>query len=236
MPGLNVLPLGVGDAFSALHYSSCVLLECDGQHILIDCPHPIRKILHEAGFGIDVPDIHAVVLTHLHADHSSGVEGFGYYAYFTLGRRAHLVAHPAVSERLWPAHLAAGMEQIVERPGEAPHHMGFDDYFALTPLDLAAPVHPVPTTALRISAAGRTLGYSADTAFDPALIDWLSACDLIIHETQGCYDEGIHTPYERLADLPMALRDRIRLIHYPDDFDPATSSIPVLRQGERIEV
>jgi ribonuclease BN (tRNA processing enzyme) len=226
-----------------------VLLEAEDQQILIDCPHPIRKILHEAHAGVDVPDIEAVVITHLHADHSSGVEGFGYFNYFTLGRRAHLVAHPAVSERHWSAHLAAGMEQVVERPGGAPHHMGFDDYFQLTPLDTAAAVrigpfaiecrktiHPVPTTALRITAAGRTLGVSADTAFDPTLLDWLSGCDVIIHETQGCYDEGIHTPYERLLELPEAIRERIRLIHYPDDFDTATSALPVLRQGVKFQV
>jgi ribonuclease BN (tRNA processing enzyme) len=249
MSGLSVLPLGVGDAFSARHYSSCVLLECDGQRILIDCPHPIRKILHEAGAAVDLADIQAAVITHLHADHSSGIEGFGYYAYFKLGRRAQLVAHPAVSERLWSAHLAAGMEQLVERPDEEPHQMGFEDYFALTPLDPDAPVavgpfaiecrrtiHPVPTTALRIRAGGRCLGYSSDTAFDPALIDWFAPCDLIVHETQGCYDEGIHTPYQRLIGLPADLQARLRLIHYPDDFDPATSAIPVLRQGQRLMV
>lgn len=249
MSGLSVLPLGVGDAFSARHYSSCVLLECEGQQVLIDCPHPIRKILREAGAGVDVPDIEAVIVTHLHADHSSGIEGFGYYAYFNLGARAHLVCHPDVSERLWSSHLAAGMEQVMEKSCGTPHQMGFDDYFRLTALDEQNPVqvgpfaiecrrtiHPVPTTALKITAAGRCLGYSADTAFDPSLIDWLAGCDVIVHETQGCYEEGIHTPYERLIGLPADLQARMRLIHYPDDFDPATSAIPVLRQGERFMV
>ena len=59
-------------------------------------------------------------------------------------------------------------------------------------------LHSVPTTALRIHAAGRTLGYSCDTAFDPSLIDWLAPADRIIHET----NLGIHTPYEKLAALP----------------------------------
>ncbi|MBC7542163.1 MAG: MBL fold metallo-hydrolase [Candidatus Sericytochromatia bacterium] len=240
MSGFSVVPLGVGDAFSALYYSSCLLLEAEGVRMLIDCPHPIRKMLREAAPDVDINEISGVALTHLHADHSSGLEGFGYYAYFTLGRKAHLVIHPAVSERLWSAHLAAGMEQMMEVPGHPPHHMGFDDYFALTALDKTKPVsvgpftfecrrtiHPVPTTAMRITAAGRTLGYSADTAYDPALIEWLSSADLILHET----NIGIHTPYERLAELPAELRARMRLIHYPDEFDLAASVIQPVRQG-----
>ena len=37
--------LGCGDAFSALYYSSCLAIEAGGRTLLIDCPHPIRKIL-----------------------------------------------------------------------------------------------------------------------------------------------------------------------------------------------
>jgi ribonuclease BN (tRNA processing enzyme) len=241
MSGFSVLPLGVGDAFSAQFYSSCLLLEAEGVRFLIDCPHPIRKMLREAAPNIDINQIAGVVLTHLHADHSSGLEGFGYYTYFTLERKAHLVAHPAVSERLWSSHLAAGMEQLMEVPGHPPHHMGFDDYFDLTALDKTQPVtvgpfsfecrrtiHPVPTTALRITAAGRTLGYSADTSFDPTLIDWLSSADLILHET----NIGIHTPYEKLAELPADLRAKMRVIHYPDEFDVTNSAIRAVCQGE----
>ena len=90
-------------------------------------------------------------------------------------------------------------------------------------------IHHIPTTAFRIRAGGRCLGYSADTAFDPGLIEWLSAADLVVHET----NLGVHTPYERLAALPEALRARMRLIHYPDDFDTKVSVIEALRQGQR---
>jgi hypothetical protein len=81
---------------------------------------------------------------------------------------------------------------------------------------------------VRVEAAGRTLGYSCDTAFDPTLIAWLADADLIVHEASGGF---MHTPYESLAALPRPLLDKMRLIHYPDSFDPATSAIEVLRQG-----
>src|SRR6516162_4406626 len=90
MPGFRLLPLGVGDAFSARHYSSCLALEADGEWLLVDCPHPIRKLMYEgsaaAGTVLDVAQVRAVVLTHLHADHASGLEGIGFYARFILGR------------------------------------------------------------------------------------------------------------------------------------------------------
>lgn len=246
MSGLSFVPLGVGDAFSALWYSSCLLVEAGGERLLVDCPHPIRKLLREATAGsVDVGDVTAVVLTHLHADHSSGLEGFGYYSRFVLGRRARLVVHESVRARLWEGHLAAGMEALLEPEAERARAMGLDDYFELEALDFERPLavgpfriecratrHHVPTTALRISAEGRTLGFSADTSFDPSLVEWLARADLVVHET----NYGVHTPYAELARLPAALRAKLRLIHYPDDFDRAASVISPLEQGVRVQV
>ena len=246
MTGFSFVPLGVGDAFSARWYSFCLLLEAEGHRLLVDCPHPIRKLLAEAhDCTVDVDQIDAVVVTHLHADHCSGLEGFGYFCRYVLGRRARILAHPSVSERLWEGHLAAGMEQLLEHASGTPERRGFDDYFELTPLDFErttalgpfsiecrATVHHVPTTALRISAAGAALGISADTAFDQSLIEWLSSADLVIHET----NYGVHTPYEELAALPGEIRQKMRLIHYPDTFDVEASVIEPLVQGKRYAV
>lgn len=237
--------LGVGDAFSALYYSSCLLVESGGTRLLIDCPHPVRKMLAEAGAAtnqeLDLDTVDAVVLTHLHADHASGLEGYGYFSHFALKRPAKLVVHPAVSERLWDGHLAAGMECLMSASDHRVDHKGLADYFDLVPLAEDRPVqvgsftircrrtvHHVPTTALSLSAGGRTLGYSADTCFDPGLISWLSEADLFVHET----NLGVHTPYADLAALPAHVRAKMRLIHYPDGFDSA-DHIEMLRQGRR---
>jgi ribonuclease BN (tRNA processing enzyme) len=240
---LSFVPLGVGDAFSARYYSSCLALEAEGQVLLVDCPHPIRKMMREAsatsGVELDVDRVSAVVLTHLHADHSSGLEGLGYFSFFLLRRKMPLLAHPEVARRLWDGHLAAGMEALIPKLGEQPQPRGFEDYFTFTPLSTEAPVrfgpftlecrrtyHHLPTTALRLRAAGRCLGYSADTAFDEGLIAWLAEADLFVHET----NHGVHTPYAALAALPAGTRARMRLIHYPDAFDLAGSTILPLEE------
>lgn len=244
MEGFSFIPLGVGDAFTARYYTSCIALQAEGRWLLVDCPHPIRKILREGG-APDLDGIEAVIQTHLHADHCSGLEGYSYFSFFVLQRKALILAHPEVSERLWGGHLAAGMEQLMSAADFSCHARGFEDYFELRPLSYEAPVqlgpfsvecrrtiHHIPTTALRIRAAGRTLGISSDTAFDPDLIEWLSAADLVIHET----NYGVHTPYEKLAALPAELRAKMRLIHYPDDFDTEASLVEPLRQGRCYEV
>ncbi len=243
MADLELLPLGVGDAFSAVHYSSSYALRADGRWLLVDCPHPIRKMMREASVrssvALDVGDLEAIVITHLHADHVSGVEALGFFSHFVLGRRARIAAHPQVAGRLWDGHLAAGMERLGAPDGTSTEKT-FEDYFERLTLDDTRPVqvgpfqvecrrtqHTVPTTALRVRAAGRAVGFSADTAFDADLIAWLGAADLVVHET----GLGIHTPLERLAALPEETRSRVRLGHFPDALDPSASPLEPLEEG-----
>ena len=222
MSGLRLLPLGVGNAFSAVSYSTCLALEAEGRWLLIDCPHPIRKMMREAsaaaGVALDVADVEAVALTHLHADHCSGLEDLAYYSKFLLQRRVALLAHADVSSRLWSGHLSAGMQYSRREPGGRDVEAGFADYFdlhdlsygqslAIGPFVVSAhpATHSVPTSAIFVEAAGRKFGYSSDTSYDPHLIDWLAQADLIVHEANGEYP---HTPYARLAALPEGLRRR----------------------------
>lgn len=240
---LSFIPLGVGDAFSARHFTSCVAVGAEGRWLLVDCPHPIRKVIREGSHGLpeplDVGSFDAVVLTHLHSDHSSGVEGLGFYARYVLGTRPRLAAHPKVADRLWER-LAPGMDENDEGKPQA-----LRDYFDLTLLDEARPVrigpfeiacrrtrHHVPTVALRIAAGGRTLAISSDTPYDAALIDWLAPADLLLHET----GDGIHASYRRLSELPEPLRRKIRLIHFSDEFVPENGAIEPLMQGRIYQV
>jgi ribonuclease BN (tRNA processing enzyme) len=246
MSGLRILPLGVGDAFSARYYSSCFAVESAGTWLLVDCPHPIRKILREAGetagVPLDVDQFAAVVVTHLHADHSSGLEGLGFFLRFVHNRRLPLLTHPEVARSLWTGHLAAGMEWARQEPDGPYQRRQLDDFFQLHLLDeqkagTVGPFsikcrptqHSIFTTALQIRAGGRCLGYSADTAFDPDLLAWFAPADLIVHETNPGL---LHTPYEKLAALPADLRQKMRVTHYPDGFDVNASAIEPLRQGQ----
>lgn len=247
---MTLIPLGVGNAFSAKHYTTSFALGVGGDWILIDCPHPIRKMLHEgsakAGLPLDLDRIQGVVLSHLHADHCSGLEDYSFYSFYMLKRKARIAAQPDVMAKLWSGVLSGGMSEVCSLPGVPGATRKLDDFFEVTPLDLARPVrfgpfsiecrftiHSVPTTAFRIEAAGRTLGFSADTAFDAGLIDWLEPADLIIHEvTRHPEAATVHTHFDSLKHLPARLRAKMRLTHYSDDFDHQVCDIEPLAEGK----
>lgn len=236
---MELVALGVGDAFTAKYHSTCAAVRAGGATLLIDCPHPIRKVMADAGAGIDVGDLCGVVITHLHADHVSGLEGLLFYAHFVLQRRMTVLAHPDVLADLWDGHLRAGMHQLMQADGSM-HPLTLGDVADVVPLsdretvghgpfsiDCRRTVHHIPTFAMQIRAGGASLGWSADTAFDESLIAWLAQCDRFVHET----NLGVHTPYEKLAALPAAVRARMWINHYPDAFDLQSSIIEPLRQG-----
>ena len=200
----------------------------------------MREASVSSGCDIRVDSLDAVLMTHLHSDHASGLEALGFYSYYVARKPVTLLAHEDVLHDIWPWHLKGTMAPMCDPPDE---QRTFQDFF--TPvmireetqnifgpfqIECRRTLHHVPTFAMRISAGDKTFGYSSDTSFDEALIDWLSSADLIAHET----NLASHTPYEKLAALPEAVRDKMMLIHYPDDFDKTASVIPLLEQGKLI--
>ena len=62
MSTVRLIPMGVGEAFSARHYTSCLAMGADDQWLLIDCPHPLRKMLREGSIAAGLPEPNAMVL------------------------------------------------------------------------------------------------------------------------------------------------------------------------------
>jgi ribonuclease BN (tRNA processing enzyme) len=242
----EVIVVGVGDTFTERHHTAALLLGCEGFLLAIDCPDRYRSALRAAGQATGRPlplaAIDHVLITHAHGDHMNGLEGVAFYKHFVEGKRLKLVTSPELREVIWEQRLQASMGSLWD--GQRLRSCTFDDYFEHVPLSWAdetsvgpfrlrarRTLHHVPTSALLVEAAGKKLGYSADTAFDPGLIAFLEPADLIIHETNF---GPAHTPYTALAALPAGLRARMRLIHYDDGFDTEASNIRALREGERL--
>lgn len=249
---MRVLILGVGDAFTRRHFGSSALIEAPDGLVLIDCPDLIHRALYEASQDsawrppVDASSVTDILLTHLHGDHCNGLESLGFFRRILRMREAssprpRLHVSAAVAERLW-TRLAPAMDMPM---GNATASR-MDEYFEVHVLAPHAPSlvagltvhcrptqHSVPTLGFLVTDGKRGLGWSADTPFEQAHVDWLAAADVIVHESNL---GPAHTPIERLNALPEAIRRKMRLIHLPDDFDARQTDIAILREGEVLDV
>lgn len=245
----RVLVLGTGWAFSESNYTVGFAVQTGTIWTLIEAPFPPRKVLREACAGhdlkLDLQDISATIITHLHADHCSGVPIIGLYNKFEVGRPAHIAGGPEIMQRIWPDFMAAGMDTILDNDLGRIRLATFEDYFTgqvLQPgqsnkltnyeIEIHRTKHMVPTYALKITFAGRSLAYSSDTPFDEHVVEFVSSADCIFHEV-GDYP---HTGLDQLKTLDAETQGKMYLTHHPDSYDTAASPIKYLTQGQIIDI
>ncbi len=245
----RVLVLGTGWAFSDRNYSVGFAVQTGQTWTLLEAPFPIRKVLREAcadhQLNLDVKDFAVTIITHLHADHCSGVPIIGLYSKFEAKCKAGIAGGPEIMQRIWPDFMAAGMDAILDNELGRVRLGTFEDYFTgqvLQPeqanslanyqVRILRTKHMVPTYAVKIDFAGRSFAYSSDTPFDPEVIDFVSPADCIFHEV-GDYP---HTGLDELMGLDAEIRKKMYLVHHPDSHDTRTSQMKYLHQGQLIEI
>lgn len=244
---ISIRVIGVGDAFTDRYYNASFFVESKTTRLLVDAPPALGKALGDLGTRggerIGLADVDRVIITHLHGDHVGGLEQLLFFRRFVVGRKVELYACPDVLAGLWSTRLSGGMDTLMHADGSRAF-LKLEDYADVVPLQAGRnrigdlelewrpTIHHIPTSALRMSQGSATFGYSADTAFDPSLIEWLAASDAFFHET----NLGIHTPLASLVDLSEAVRRKMHLIHYPDFHDVERSPIACVREGDRLDV
>jgi ribonuclease BN (tRNA processing enzyme) len=207
--------------------ASCYLLEAEGFRLLLDLGSGAVGVLQRhAGLG----QIDAVCLSHLHADHCLDLCPFWVARTFhpggplpqvpvygpagTAGRMAKaygLEEHPGMTERFGFETLAPGTRQIGP--------------FEVTTAHMN---HPVETFGFRISHAGRSLAYSADTGQTPALAELAAGADLLLCEasflTGPDLPEDLHLTARQAAQhAARAGAAALMLTHLVPWNDPARS-------------
>jgi len=242
---LSILILGIGDFFSKYYYHSSFVILLDGRPVFVDCPDPLPMMLHAAsqksGVSLGLNDVDHVILTHLHGDHANGLESLGFYSRFFRHKKPIIYTIPEVERAIWENRLKSSMGPFTNDEFERVGEMKLEDFFRLRILrpgrchsilgmkiKIRHTKHFIPCFGFKVSYKGHSFGYSSDTTFDPAHIDFLADCDLILHET----NKGGHTEYEKLLSLPPALRKKMMLIHIYDDFNIRRSEIPVAEEGK----
>jgi len=171
--------------------ASCYLVEHDGFRLVLDMGHGSLGSLQRFA---EVPDIDAVAVTHLHADHWIDLTALYValrYGPYGISRRLPVFGPDATADRMADAY---GMPRS---PGT---HATFD--FRSLPLTsvigpfrvrTARMNHPVEAYAIRLDADGQSLVYSGDTGRCSELTDLASGADLLVAEA-SCVDGQDNPP------------------------------------------
>lgn len=244
----QVLFGGVGDAFSIKNYGTHFFCRTDDYVLAVDCPDSYRRALAENSFEhngakLGVDDLDAMFVTHLHGDHVNGLEMVLAYRKFVTKRPLKIFTTPEVEAVLWDR-LRHSIGVLFD--GDVYHDMTLSDFAEMEVVDWETEtelgpfkietrrtIHHIPTAAMRLTTGERTLGYSCDTAFDPTLITWLQDCDTILHETSH---GPAHTPLFELMALPESTREKMYIVHLPDELSDPPAELRFASQGLIIDV
>jgi ribonuclease BN (tRNA processing enzyme) len=172
--------------------ASCYLVAADGFRVLLDLGNGALGALAR---HIDIYDVDAVLISHLHADHCFDL------ASFYVARRFHpdgprpripVFGSPGIGRRLAQAYG-------IDRPDGMQQEFDFHEWadgaaYEIGPLrvTVAQVAHPVECYAMRVEHGGRSLVYSGDTGVSDALVSLAQGADLLLCEASNI--EGAVNP------------------------------------------
>ena len=214
---MRVTVLGCAGTFPAADSGcSAYLVEHDGFRLLLDAGNgAVGALQRHAG----LLDVDAVVLSHLHTDHCVDLVAYSYARRYHPDRPPRLPVYGpyGTQERLC---------QIFERrpedalTGVYEFHTTGHGSREVGPfrLDLTPTAHPVECYAVRVSAAGRSVTYSADTGPSDDVAKAAEGTDLFLCEATWLDDPprppDLHmTATEAGAHAAKAGAARLSLVH-----------------------
>ncbi len=164
------------------------LLQVAGENLLLDIgPGTIVRLLE---CGLTLPDLDGLLLSHFHPDHVTDLIPFFFAMRYALGYRRQKPVWLLAGESFSRFHQ--GLKQAFGHWVEPPE--GLLDVLEVStqypsallhpPLEIrtAPVVHNPESIAIRLDYQGKSLVYSGDTDFCPALIELAREADLLVLE------------------------------------------------------
>jgi ribonuclease BN (tRNA processing enzyme) len=161
--------------------ASSYLVSADGFHLVLDLGSGAFGVLQR---HLQVGQVGAVALSHLHADHCLDVCGLYVAAKYSPGGplpyRIPVLGPAGTAERMARAY------DLPERPGMT-REMDFTDWKPeqqVGPFTVrtALVAHPVSAYAIKVEYGGKALVYSGDTGPTEALVELARGADLLLCE------------------------------------------------------
>lgn len=145
--------------------------------ILLDCGNGVLSRLQAC---IDYRKLHAVILSHLHADHISDIMimRYGLEMAYKEGTRQEPLALYA------PTEPAAEFERLPYKNAYTVSGIDCGDTLQVGPftMQFRKGVHAVTSLAMRVQTLSGTLVYSADTEYNKGLVEFAANADLFLCE------------------------------------------------------
>jgi ribonuclease BN (tRNA processing enzyme) len=219
---MRISVIGSGDAFgSGGRFNTCFLIEVQGKKLALD--FGASSLVACKARGIDPGTIDGVLLTHLHGDHFGGLPFLLLdYHFLTQRERSFVIAGPPGTRERLDAALDVFFPRASRNKWRFPLSVcevtpGIPDEFLGFAVRTTEVVHfsGAPSTAVRLSHAGKTIAYTGDTQWLDALLNVADGTDLFITE---CYDYAReltgHMSWATLkSKLPLLNARRIMLTH-----------------------
>ncbi|MEK3885715.1 MBL fold metallo-hydrolase [Paenibacillus sp. PL2-23] len=218
---MHITMLGTGSAFAKRYNNNNALIEANGYRLLVDCGITLPKALHD--FGMDFPQLNAVLISHIHGDHVGGLEELAFQMMFKHQRKPVLYIADVLVEPLWEHTLRGGLTQ-----GDL---NSITDFFEVQPLQVGKSyilangltVELIQTKHIEGKASfsflfNGTFFYSADMRFDGQLLQELveRGVETIYHDCQLEPPGVVHACLDELLTLPAEVQEKTWLMHYGD--------------------
>ena len=247
--------LGVSSALSIgekLFQSNMLIKSLSGKYLLIDCGTDIKHSLNEQ--KISSESIDAVYVSHLHSDHTGGLEWLGFSALFQQNsKRPKLYIDTLLEKALWDNVLSGGMSSIEEEKAF------LSTYFDVQTIinkqfvwegykfELIQVVHSIdnhqqlPCFGLIIYGDKKKVFLSTDTRFTPkTLMSTYNNVDLIFHDCETMTNPSMqHATYHDLTKLNHKIKAKMWLYDYNqiDELNAKKDGfLGFVLQGQRFDI
>lgn len=245
---LEITFLGTGGAFTdyRVNYHNNAVVRTDAGPVLLDCGGTALQSLRE--LDVHAGDVAGVVVTHMHGDHTGGIEQLIWERYYTSRgggpgwKRTPIHTTAPVHAMLRRSLLdcvddftasdgetrSGGYDELVDaRVLDGPTDIGGVTFELVRTPHVVGPGVDKPAYGIRVRSPGsKGFYYTSDTTFRPDIGERFPDADVIFHDCAFYphFPSTVHTHYTELLTLPADVRARVVLMHHtrvPDGVDVA---------------